>query len=77
MSCLPCGKVTNAEKVVVRYYKTLFETTEKEYYVYRLSSKEAFNFVEKSYFNHVFLTQIKPNFSNGAEYFHISEFKGN
>ena len=77
MSCLPCGKVTDKEKVVVKYYKTLFETTGKLFYVYRLGSNKAFNFVEKSYFNRIFETDIKPNLVNGAEYFSIQEFKGN
>ncbi len=74
MSCLPCGKVTQAEKVVVRYYKTLFETTGKLYYVYRLGTNKPFKFVEKSYFEELFITQIKPNFKHGAEYFRIDEF---
>lgn len=76
MSCLPCGKVTNKERVVIKYYKTLFETTGKEYYAYRLKANEAFNIVEKSYFSKILQSQIKPNFEYGAEYFHIQEFKG-
>ena len=77
MSCLPCGKVTNNERLVVKYYKTLFETTGKLYYVYRLKTGGNLYVVEKSYFNSVFHNKIKPNFENGAEYFSISEFKGN
>ena len=77
MSCLPCGKVTDKEKLIVKYYKTLFDTTGKEYYVYRLFTGDGLKFVEKKYFNRIFIGQIKPNFSNGAEYFSIQEFKGN
>lgn len=75
MSCLPCGKVTHKEKTVVKYYKTLFETTGRIFYAYRLNKQDAFNFVEKQYFNTIFTEQIKPNFDNGAEYFSIQEFK--
>lgn len=76
MGCLVCGKVNPQEAVIVKYYKTLFETTGKLYYVYRLKSNEGFKFVEKSCFNKIFETQIKPNFEQGAEYFSIQEFKG-
>lgn len=76
MSCLPCGKVTDADRVVVSYYKKIFETTGKVFYAYRLSKNKPFNFIEKQYFNQI-LTQIKTNFDKGAEYFHIQEFKGN
>lgn len=77
MSCLPCAKVSAKDQDVVKYFKKIFETTGREYYAYKLSTKEGFSFIEKSYFNDIFLKQIKPNFSNGAEYYHISEFKGN
>ncbi len=76
MSCFSCSKLDNRERLVVKYYKTLFETAGKEYYAYRLSANEVFSFVEKSYFSEILLHQIKPNLSNGAEYFHISEFTG-
>ena len=76
MSCLPCGKVGAKEQFVVRYYKNIYETTGKQYYAYRLSSTQSFNFIEKKYFNDIFENQIKPNFINGAEYFAIQEFTG-
>ena len=77
MSCLPCSKVTDKERVVLNYYKTLFETTGVIFYAYRLSINDSFNFIEKEYFEKIFETEIKPNFVNGAEYFNIQEFKGN
>lgn len=77
MSCFSCSKLSDRDRQVVKYYKTLFETTGKEYYVYRLNANEAFKFVEKQYFSKILQTQIKPNFDNGAEYYSIQEFKGN
>lgn len=77
MSCLPCGKVTQKEQIVVKYYKTLFEKTGKIYYAYRLSNNSSFNFIEQQYFNDVFNKEIKPNLANGAEYYSIQEFRGN
>lgn len=76
MSCLPCSKVSSQERDVVKFYKNLYKQTGKLYWVYRLGSKEAFNFVENAYFSKILDTQIKPNFSNGAEYFRIDEFTG-
>lgn len=77
MSCIPCSKVSLSEQDVIMYYKDLYKTKGIEYYVYRLSSKSGLYFVEKSYFNEVFINQIKPNFHNGSEYFSIQEFTGN
>ena len=76
MSCLPCGKVKGRDISAVEYYRKLYKDDGLEYYAYRLKAGESFSFVKKSYFNGIFETQIKPNFDNGAEYFHISEFTG-
>lgn len=75
MSCLACGKVSNAELKVVKYYKELFNKKGIVFWAYRLSDNEQFSFVENSYFAKIRETQIEPNFINGAEYFHIQEFK--
>ena len=77
MSCLPCGKITDNERVLVKYYQTLFEKTGEIYYVYRLSKGSSLNIIKKQYFNRILEEQIKPNFINGAEYFSIQEFKRN
>lgn len=74
--CLPCTKVSLDEQGVINYYKKLFESVGKEYYVYRLNTDDGIKIIEKAYFSTVFETQIKPNFINGAEYFFISEFRG-
>lgn len=74
MSCLPCSKVSSQEQNVVKYYKKVYEKTGKVFWVYRLSSKDSFKFVENAYFEKLFNDQIKPNFPNGAEHFHIAEF---
>lgn len=75
MSCLPCSKVSAQEQNVVKFYKAVYENTGKVFWVYRLSSKDSFKFVENAYFEELLDKQIKPNFSNGAEYFRIDEFK--
>lgn len=74
MSCIPCTKVNTTEKGVISYYKDLYKTKGIVHYVYRLSRTSGVKFVEKKYFSTIFENQIKPNFSIGAEYFHISEF---
>jgi len=75
MSCLPCSKVSAEEQDVVKFYKKVYEKTGKVFWVYRLSKKDSFKFIENSYFKRLFEEQIKPNFPNGAEHFHIAEFK--
>ena len=74
--CIPCSKVTTTEKSVIKFFKKLYKDSGTEYYVYRLGRKETFNFVKKELFTKILEEQIKPNFKNGAEYFHISEFTG-
>lgn len=72
--CIPCSKVKQTEKDIIKYYKNLYEENGIEYYVYRLETNGNLKFVKKELFNDVLLTQIKPNFNKGAEYFSIQEF---
>lgn len=76
MSCLPCSKVSAQEQDLVKYHKKLYKDTGIVYWAYRLSSKDTFQFVKNQYFRKIREEQIEPNFTNGAEYFHIEEFKG-
>lgn len=75
MSCLPCSKVSLQEKDIVKFYQEHYKKTGKLYWVYRLSSKDRFLFIENAYFAKIRKEQIEPNFRHGAEYFRIDEFK--
>jgi hypothetical protein len=58
--CIPCSRVKQSEKDVIRYYKKLYEDNGIEYYVYRLEKNGGIKFVKRELFNGVFETQIKP-----------------
>lgn len=77
MSCLPCSKVSKQEQNVVKYYQKVYNDTGVLYWVYRLESKGSFLFVSHSDWkkNRILENLVQPNFSNGAEYFRIDEFK--
>jgi len=76
MSCLPCAKANNAEQDIFKYYKGVYDKTGKLFYIYKLSPKDGYKVVEKSYFTKIFNDQIKPNLKNGAEYYSIQEVTG-
>lgn len=73
--CLPCSKVSLQEKDVVKYYQNVYKKTGNLYWVYRLKTKGDFLFTDSKSFKLILETQIKPNFTNGSEYFRIDEFK--
>ena len=75
MSCLPCSKLSTTEIDVVKFYRKVYKEKGVVFWVYRLAKGESFNFVTGSDFKKIRIEQIEPNFINGAEYFHISEFK--
>ena len=73
--CNPCAQVSNDSKKLIARYKKEYEEGKSDYYVFRTQAGQKVSFVKKEYFNVVFHDRIKPNFDNGAEYWHISEFK--
>lgn len=74
-NCFSCGSsFSSGIAGVLQYYKYLYETTGLESFFYRLSSEGNVIVVRKSDFKVIFEEQIKPNFHNGAEYAHISEY---
>lgn len=75
MACLPCSKLSHKDVNVVSYYKKLHKEKGVETYFYRLKQGGDLFITRKESFNTLFLELIKPNFINGSEYFHISEFK--
>lgn len=74
-NCFSCGSSFGSGVTgILQYYKHLYETTGLERYFYRLSSDGDVFIVTKSEFKSIFEEDIKPNFHNGAEYAHISEY---
>lgn len=76
MGCGICAVLNAREKDFVKIYKDYFKRYGKVYYVYRTETNGGIKIVPQESFNIIFEEQIKPNFDNGAEYFHISEFTG-
>ncbi|MGR3218461.1 MAG: hypothetical protein ACUZ8H_01405 [Candidatus Anammoxibacter sp.] len=75
MACFNCSKFKSADQDIIKEYRGYYEKNGKEFYIYRLKKNGGAHIVNKNSFNTVFERDIKPNFKNGAEYFHISEFK--
>jgi len=74
--CITCGIAFNGdESKLARIFKEQYDKHGIERYVYRLSENGNFHFVRKESFNVIFETQIKPNFDNGSDFFHIKELK--
>lgn len=74
--CITCGASFNGtERELALHFKQQYENHGIVRYVYRLSPSEAFKFVRAESFNILLQSEIKPNFKNGAEYFHIAELK--
>lgn len=73
--CLPCSGVKSNQKAFIKKLKKKYEDGIAEHYLFRTEKGGKLSSVEKKHFNYIFELKIKPNFENGAEYFHISEFK--
>jgi len=69
MSCFSCRQN-------LMRYKQEFETKGIVRYYYRLQTNGDIYICRPASFNTILETQIKPNFVNGAEYGHISEYNG-
>lgn len=76
MACGICGKLNKKETDLVKIYRGYYTKYGKEYYVFKTSEKGDLKIVDKNQFKTVFETVIKPNFKNGAEFFHIKEYVG-
>lgn len=75
MICNPCAGISSDSKKLVAKLKKEYDSGISDHYVFRLKTGEKVSFVRKKYFNLVFEDKIKPNFKNGAEFWHISEFQ--
>lgn len=74
-NCFTCGKGFNGSvNDTLNHFKIQFDKFGIERYFYKLSENGAVKVCKKSDFSRIFSEQIKPNFDNGAEYSHISEY---
>lgn len=73
MACFTCGKTfKGSERDLLR----LLKREQWDYYFFRLVENGEVFICKASKLNNILETKIKPNFKNGAEYAHISEFNG-
>lgn len=73
--CFTCGMgFTGTAHQSLLHFRKLYEQNGIERYFYKLSENGAIKVCKKSDFNRIFNDKIKPNFENGAEYSHISEY---
>lgn len=74
--CFTCGeKFTEDVNSLLRAYKRQYEKFGVVRYYYRLNPKDVIKICRDSSFNTILENEIKPNFQDGAEYAHISEFR--
>lgn len=74
-NCFSCGKTFNGSvNDLLLLFKKQYTEQGVERYFYKTSSNSDVIIVRKQQFKHIFETQIKPNFKNGAEYAHIKEY---
>lgn len=74
--CFSCGEKFNEDvNALLRAYKRQFDKMGIVRYYYWLHPKDSIKICRESSFNTILENEIKPNFQNGAEYAHISEYK--
>lgn len=71
--CFSCGNGFNGS---TRELLLKYKQEKKDVYFFRIEKGGDIFIVKKDAFKEVFKREIKPNFKKGAEYAHISEFKG-
>ena len=78
MSCFSCGQTFNGSvnELLQRFKRDYLERGIERYF-YKESEKGDVYVIKKEQFKYVFENKIKPNFKNGSEYAHISEYKAN
>lgn len=78
MPCFSCGQTFNGSvnELLQRFKRDYLERGVERYF-FKLNTNGDVKIIKKDQFKNIFETQIKPNFKNGAEYAHISEYKTN
>ena len=75
VGCFTCGKTFNGGvHETLMFYKREYERKGTERYFFKLSENGEVLVCKKQDFNRIFTELIQPNFINGAEYSHISEY---
>ncbi len=78
MACFSCGASFNETDIQrVAKYKQYWDEKGVSSYFFRLKTGGELLLVRANGFNTVLENEIKPNFENGAEWAHISEFNPN
>ncbi len=74
--CFSCGKNFSGDtNALLRAYKQQYDKLGIVRYFYQLNPKDSIKICRENSFNTIFENEIKPNFQNGAEFAHISEFR--
>lgn len=77
-ACFTCGRSFNGDvNKSLLAFKKQFEQAGVSRYFYRLRAGGEIFTCRASSFKIILEQQIKPNFENGAEYSHISEYNPN
>ena len=77
LECFSCGRSFNGDvNALLRHFKQEYEQKGIIRYFYKTETNGSIKTVREKHFKEVFKREIKPNFKKGAEYAHISEFKG-
>lgn len=77
LDCFACGRNFSGDiNALLRHFKQEYEEKGIVRYFYKTKKDGSIKIVRESSFKEVFKREIKPNFKKGAEYAHISEFKG-
>jgi hypothetical protein len=75
MPCFSCGQTFNGSvNELLQRFKLDYLQRGVERYFFKLETNGDVKIIKKDQFKNVFKTQITPNFKNGAEYAHISEY---
>lgn len=76
--CFTCGRTFNGDvNAMLIAYKKQYEKSGIVRYFYRLKTNGDIFVCRSESFKIILEEQIKPNFPNGAEYSHISEYNPN
>ena len=75
-SCFSCGQNFQSDiNALLRAFKQQYLDFGIVRYFYKLEPNGAIYICRASSFNTILENEIKPNFSKGAEYAHIADFK--
>ena len=78
MPCFSCGQTFkgSVNDLLQRFKRDYLERGVERYF-YRESTNGDVKTFKKEQFAYIFKNKIQPNFKNGAEYAHISEYRVN